>query len=77
MHMSQIQNFNLFLMLALLYIIIYYNNITVVDPDPLDKGEGGSLQKNLFRLFGPQFVLEIRGGGGVGPQAPPLDPTLY
>ena len=44
-------------------------------PDPpLDKGGPGS-PKNFFPLFGPQFGLKIR-GGGVGGQAPPLDPPL-
>ena len=36
--------------------------------------------KEFFRLFGPQFGLKIRGGGGWGraraPRAPPLDPPL-
>ena len=32
-------------------------------------------QKKLFRRFGPQFGLKIR-GGGQAPWAPPLDPPL-
>ena len=36
-------------------------------PDPpLDKGGPGS-PKNFFPLFGPQFGLKIRGGGGALP----------
>ena len=36
-------------------------------PDPEIRGRPG-LQKNFFRPFGPQFRLNISGGG--------LDPTL-
>ena len=36
---------------------------------------GGDLPKKFFRLFGPQFCLKIRGGGG-GAGAPPLDLPL-
>ena len=34
---------------------------------PLDKG-GGAVSQKLF--FGPQFGLNIRGGGGPGPTGP-------
>ena len=34
---------------------------------PGDKGEGGRSQKNLFRPFGPQFGLKIRGAPGLSP----------
>ena len=34
-------------------------------------GEGGGLQKNFFRPFGPQFRLKIEEGAG-----PTLDPPL-
>ena len=54
----------------------------VADPDvqirgarssrPWDKWEGGL--KNIFRAFGPQFGLKIR--GDQCPWAPPLDPPL-
>ena len=48
---------------------------TVVDPDlQIGKGGGGERrkgraqsQKKLFRPFGPQFGLKIRGGGGRPP----------
>ena len=33
-------------------------------PDPEIRGGGGGLKKNLFRPFGPQFGLKIRGAGG-------------
>ena len=33
---------------------------------PLDKGES-SLQKKIFRPFGPHFRLKIKGGGAAGP----------
>ena len=36
---------------------------------PSDK-EGGGLQNNFFRPFGPQFDLKIRCGGGGGPPGP-------
>ena len=32
-------------------------------PDP-EIRRGGAVSKNIFRLFGPQFWLKIRGGGG-------------
>ena len=33
---------------------------------PLHKGGGAAgLQKNIFRPFGPQFGLKIRGGGAL------------
>ena len=38
-------------------------------------GEGGGLQKNFFRPFGPQFGLKIEEGGRA-PRAPTLDPPL-
>ena len=46
---------------------------------PWDKGgEGGGRSAiKFFRLFGPQFGLKIRRGGGVGgARAPPLDPPM-
>ena len=38
-------------------------------PDPEIRGRGqGTVSKNFFWLFGPQFDLKIRGwGGGAGP----------
>ena len=46
-------------------------------PDPEIRGWHG-LKKDLLRLFGPQFGLKIRWGGGLGRggRAPPLDPSL-
>ena len=41
---------------------------------PLDKGERSP--KKFFSPLGTQFGLRIK-GGGVGPQAPPLDLPLY
>ena len=41
-------------------------------PDP-EIRVGGTVSKKIFRPFGPQFGLKIR---GLGPQAPPLDPPL-
>ena len=44
---------------------------------PSDKGGGGGGGEvgGLFRLFGPQFGLKIRGRGGKPPPGPPhLDP---
>ena len=39
----------------------------------LDKGGGRrSPKNNFFRLFGPQFGLKIRGGGGGDPLLQPL-----
>ena len=40
-----------------------------------DKGKARP-PKNLFRPFGPQFGLKIKGGRGLDPPAPPLDPPL-
>ena len=53
-------------------------------PDPKIWGGGAGLKKNKFRPpqkkkfrpFGPPFGLKIRGGGGVGLRAPPLDPPF-
>ena len=55
----------------------------VPDPDPEIRGGGGSSRpwdkggarspKNIFRPFGPQFGLNIR---GTGPPTPPLEPPL-
>ena len=42
---------------------------------PLDKG--GRSPKNFFSPFGTQFGLKIKGGGGGGLRAPPLDLPLY
>ena len=43
-------------------------------PDPEIRGRGGRVKKSFF---GPQFGLEIRGGGWRGgPRAPPIDPPL-
>ena len=42
---------------------------------PPDKGKARG-QKNFFRPFGPQFCLEIGGGGGWGSRAPDLHPRL-
>ena len=38
-------------------------------------GVGGGVSKKIFRPFGPQFFLKIRGGGWA-PRAPTLDPPL-
>ena len=48
-------------------------------PDPEIRGRGqGTVSKNFFWLFGPQFDLKIRGwGGGQAPWGSPLDPPLY
>ena len=57
------------------------------DPDLENRGGGGGgpsrpLEKarspppNFFRPFGPQFGLKIRGVGGGGGRAHPLDPPL-
>ena len=56
----------------------------MVGPDIQIRGGGGhphpeirgmpGLKKNLFRPFGPQFGLEIRGRA---PRIPPLDPPLW
>ena len=45
--------------------------------DPEIKAGGGEAvsKNNFFRVFGPQFGLKIRGGGGP-PWAPPRDPPL-
>ena len=40
----------------------------VADPVLQIRGEEGG---GLFRLFGPQFGLKIRGGGGASPPGPP------
>ena len=40
-------------------------------PDP--EIRGAQSPKNYFRPFRPQFGIKIRGGGGLGPQAPPLE----
>ena len=37
-------------------------------------GEGGGLQKNVFRPLGPQFGLKIRGGG---PDPSPVSATAW
>ena len=49
----------------------------VLDPDLEIRGVGGggSLKKNFFRPFGPQFSQRI-GGGGAGGRTPPLYPPL-
>ena len=41
----------------------------VLDPDLEIRGVGGggSLKKNFFRPFGPQFSQRIGGGGGADP----------
>ena len=44
-------------------------------PDP--EIRGGSLKKNFFQPFGPQFSLQIRLGGGEGPPGPSLDLPLH
>ena len=36
--------------------------------DPVIRG-GTRSQKKIFQLFGPQFGLKIRGGGGWAPRA--------
>ena len=36
-------------------------------PDPEIRGGGGSLPKQFFRPFKPQFGLKIRGGRAPGP----------
>ena len=49
----------------------------VLDPDLEIRGVGGggSLKKNFFRPFGPQFSQRIGGGRGGG-RTPPLYPPL-
>ena len=42
-------------------------------PDPEKMGGGGRSPKIIFRPFGPQFALKIRGRG---PRAPPKVPVL-
>ena len=44
------------------------------DPDH-EISEGPGLKKYFFPSFGAQFGLKIRGGGGGGPQGPPLGST--
>ena len=57
----------------------------MADPDLQIRGGGGGhldpevrgspgLKKIIFRPFGPQFGLKVR---GAGPLAPPLDQPLY
>ena len=56
--------------------------LTVPDPDLEIRGEGGAIlrtlrrrfPKKIFRPFGLQFGLRIRGGRA--PRGPPLDPPL-
>ena len=42
---------------------------------PSDKGVPGLRKKFVFRPFGPQFGLKIKGGNRA-PRASPLDPPL-
>ena len=52
---------------------------TVLDPDlAIRRGGVGAVSKKMFSPFGPQFSLNIMGGGGPRhPGAPPpLDPLL-
>ena len=45
----------------------------VADPDLQMREEGGEVQKQIFRPFGPHFALNIRGAGwGGGGLDPPL-----
>ena len=59
----------------------FFNGLlySVTDPDLQIRegggGEGGGLQK-LFRPFGPQFGLKIRGGPGGGPGPTPGSATV-
>ena len=42
----------------------------VPDPDLEIRGRGGSLKKNFFRPFGPQFSQRIGGGAGGADPSP-------
>ena len=50
-----------------------------MDPDPPisepEMGGGSSLKNIFFQPFGPQFGPKFK--GGLGPQAPPLNPSLW
>ena len=61
-------------------ILITAAKETMPDPDLEIRGRGwgeggggGAVPKKFFGIFGPQFGLNIRGGGGSGP---PLDPPM-
>ena len=56
--------------IATLAITREISDSRVADPD-LEIGGGHGLPKNFFQPFGPQFGLEIKGGG-----VPPLDQPL-